>query len=144
MIKPKKNFLLDEIGNWKRALGNEKPSVINFQVNDICNHKCVMCNIWTKKLEYEIDTDTFRRLLGDPYFSEVKHVGITGGEPTMRSDLAEFYEVLIPALPKLEAASFITNGFLPERVVEVYTKVHRHFHIHLHHSLRKKAIGDEG
>jgi polysaccharide pyruvyl transferase WcaK-like protein/molybdenum cofactor biosynthesis enzyme MoaA len=100
-----------------------RPKFLNFQVNDICNARCVMCNVWQNKRDYEMSPEEFGRMLSDPYFSELKLVGITGGEPTLRRDLPEYYRVLADACPKLEAGAFITHGLDTERAVAAYSRI---------------------
>jgi len=100
-----------------------RPKVINYQVNDICNARCVMCFIWKNKRSRELSPAEFGAMLREPFFSEVEHIGVTGGEPTLRPDLAEFYLAALEALPSLKGGSFITNGFSPTRAIEVYSKV---------------------
>src|SRR4051812_41896991 len=39
-----------------------KPRVIQFPVNDICNSRCVMCNIWQRKRDKEITPDELRAI----------------------------------------------------------------------------------
>ena len=102
---------------------NEKPLTVNFQANNICNSKCLMCNIWQLKKQDEISVSKFQKILSDPFFSEVQNVGITGGEPTLRDDLFELYKILPAVLPKLKGASFITNGLLHEKTIEVYSRI---------------------
>lgn len=104
-----------------------KPVNINFQVNDICNARCRMCGIWKNKKQSELSPQEFEEILRDPFFERVEHVGITGGEPTLRKDLEDFYFAADRMLPYLRGASFITNGFLPERALEIYGKVHKGF-----------------
>lgn len=58
-------------------------------------------------------------LIQDDLFSDVEHVGVTGGEPTLRPDLPEVFTSLILGLPKLKGLSFITNGFNPGRALDV-------------------------
>ena len=103
------------------------PEVLNFQVNDICNARCVMCNIWQNKRGKELSPDEFTTLLRQPYFQQVKYVGITGGEPTLRGDLHRFYETLPAVLPHLVGASFITNGFKTTEAISAYGQVHRSY-----------------
>lgn len=115
--------VLGELKSWQKTLRTSKPKTINFQVNDICNARCVMCNIWKRKKDTEISLEAFRNLLQDPFFSAVEHVGITGGEPTLNKDLPKYYEVALETLPQLKSLSFITNGFLPERAIQMYSEV---------------------
>ena len=94
------------------------PTTINFQANDICNSKCTMCNIWQRKRDIELDPRQLGQILNDSYFSKVKHVGITGGEPTLRKDLHNLFEVFINNCPKLEGLSTITNAINSSQVIE--------------------------
>jgi sulfatase maturation enzyme AslB (radical SAM superfamily) len=67
--------------------------------------------------------DEFAQLLADPYFADLEHVGITGGEPTLKRNLVDYYLVLPPALPKLTGASFITHGLDTDRALAAYAAV---------------------
>ena len=102
----------------------KKPEVINFLANDICNSKCVMCNIWEQKQEHEISPEELEIVLSDGLFKHIKHVGVTGGEPTLRSDLPELYRVICKSLPSLKAVSIITNAIKEKEVIERIEKVH--------------------
>lgn len=88
----------------------EKPTVIQFPVNDICNSKCQMCHIWKQKRDNEISPDELKNALTDPLYSEVNSVGLNGGEPTLREDLADIAETLFNTLPSIKNISLITNG----------------------------------
>ena len=89
---------LDTIGRegWRlirdEALGQylpPKPYVIQFPVNDICNSRCVMCNIWHRKRDSRVySIEEIRQILTDPLFTEIRYVGMSGGEPTLRRDHA--------------------------------------------------------
>lgn len=100
-----------------------RPKVLNYQVNDICNARCVMCMIWQKQRGAELSPEKFSEILRDPFFSEVEHIGITGGEPTLRPDLDRFYIAALDAIPLLKGGYFITNGFSPTRCLNVYGRV---------------------
>lgn len=91
--------------------------VINYQVNNCCNSKCVMCNVWKQNdMEY-LSIDQFKRILAYPLFQKVEHIGITGGEPTLVDDLPEYFRVAINTLPNLQGLSTITNSLLPQKVI---------------------------
>ncbi|MDZ4699284.1 MAG: polysaccharide pyruvyl transferase family protein [Rhodothermales bacterium] len=92
------------------------PRVIQFPVNDICNSQCQMCHIWKQKLGRQITPDEIRVALANPLYREVTSVGINGGEPTLRKDLAELVQALIDVLPKLERINLITNAIVQKRV----------------------------
>lgn len=93
------------------------PHVLQFPVNDICNSRCVMCNIWQRKRDKEITPVELRTILRDPLFSEIRFVGMNGGEPTLRADLAELGQALIDVLPRLEGMCIITNALVPKLVI---------------------------
>jgi polysaccharide pyruvyl transferase WcaK-like protein/sulfatase maturation enzyme AslB (radical SAM superfamily) len=84
--------------------------------NDICNSRCEMCLIWKQKRDDEISPDALRRLMSDPFFSKVSHVGVTGGEPTLRKDLPDIFEAICSTLPNLKTTSIITNAIREKAV----------------------------
>lgn len=96
----------------------EKPVVLQFPVIDICNSRCQMCHIWQRKKEDYLSPEAIRLGLSDPLFSNVRAVGLNGGEPTLRSDLAEVTRSLFDALPALRSVNLITNGFKVDQVID--------------------------
>lgn len=91
--------------------------VINLNADDICNSRCVMCNIWQQKKEYEISPDELETILKDPLYKNVKHIGVTGGEPTLRKDLALLFEAIFKSIGGVVGASTITNCIREEEVI---------------------------
>src|SRR5437879_4680932 len=79
-----------------------KPVIIQLPINDICNSRCIMCDIWRKEPDHELTPDELRRILKDPLFGAVQYVGISGGEPTLRKDLPDIGRVLVETLPSLQ------------------------------------------
>lgn len=94
-----------------------KPTFISMMANDVCNSRCQMCLIWQQKKDTELSPDELKTILNDSFFDQVKHIGVTGGEPTLRQDLPDIFRVLCTRQPKLEGASIITNAIL-EKVVQ--------------------------
>jgi polysaccharide pyruvyl transferase WcaK-like protein/glycosyltransferase involved in cell wall biosynthesis/MoaA/NifB/PqqE/SkfB family radical SAM enzyme len=121
-----------------KIVGREitKPRTLNLQAIDICNSRCVMCNIWKDGKREKMGLDELRRYLTNPFFSEVGHVGVTGGEPTLRTDLVDLYRMLPDCLPKLAGTSFITHGMQTARAVDFYTSIHDEY--------RKRKLNFEG
>lgn len=101
----------------------KKPIVIQFPVNDVCNAKCQMCNIWQQKFDYQITPSELTKVLANPLFSEVRTVGVNGGEPTLRQDLPELVDVLFKELPNLSRVSLITNSLNSSQVIERIRKI---------------------
>ena len=82
-----------------------------------------MCRIWENKQTEEISADELRAGLRNALYSEVTSVGINGGEPTLRKDLAQLVDVLYEELPRLRTVSMITNAFRYREVIERVTQV---------------------
>lgn len=104
-----------------RPLPLEKPVVLQFPVIDICNSHCQMCLIWENKKSNDIKPEQLRQGLRNPLFSEVRAVGLNGGEPTLRKDLPQLAEVLFEELPSLRTLSLITNAYNYQDVIEQIT-----------------------
>lgn len=102
--------------SWPRPL--ELPVVVQFPINDICDSKCQMCNIWQQKRDREISVAQARTIFSNPLFRHVVALGLNGGEPTLRRDLAELGGMLLETLPRLRTLSLITNGLHAERAIE--------------------------
>ena len=81
-----------------------------------CNSRCSTCNIWmhpTRPAD-EISLDVLEKIP-----SGLDNLNMTGGEPTIRSDLAEVVDVLYPKAHKLEISS---NGMHPHRLEPIIKK----------------------
>lgn len=102
------------------GVGNrlERPTVLQFPVNDICNSRCQMCHIWQKKQKSPISIEELRTGLANPLFDRVRAVGLNGGEPTLRRDLSAVAQILGEKLPRLESVSLITNAINEQQVIE--------------------------
>lgn len=96
----------------------KKPEVVQFPVNDVCNSRCQMCFIWQQKKSKELTPDEVSSILSDELFDQVRGIGINGGEPTLRSDLAELVEAAALTLPALKHVSIITNAIQRDRVLD--------------------------
>lgn len=94
------------------------PQSLNLFVNDICNSHCQMCSVWKQKRDKEFTPKELSKILQDPLFRRLRHIGISGGEPTLREDLPEIYRVLADKQPYLRSAGIITNAIDKEHVIE--------------------------
>ena len=80
-----------------------------------CNAKCNMCNIWhhqTKESE-ELNLEYYKKLPAG------LRINITGGEPTLRKDIDQIFEILYPKASLLELS---TNGYNTETIVRLANK----------------------
>ncbi|HEX4052490.1 MAG TPA: radical SAM protein [Steroidobacteraceae bacterium] len=81
-----------------------------------CNSRCQMCYIWQNPTDprEEVTLDTLSKLPGG-----FDNLNVSGGEPTLRRDLAEIVEVVYPKARIMEISS---NGLSPEKLVPIIRK----------------------
>ncbi|HEX2698123.1 MAG TPA: radical SAM protein, partial [Anaerolineales bacterium] len=80
--------------DWYRLPARQRgktglPVVLNLPITDNCNSRCVMCDVWKNKSSGELSAEELGRILCDPLFKHIEHVGVSGGEPTLRADLVQ-------------------------------------------------------
>jgi MoaA/NifB/PqqE/SkfB family radical SAM enzyme/polysaccharide pyruvyl transferase WcaK-like protein len=102
--------------NYLGQLLPMKPDTLNLLVNDVCNSRCQMCLIWQNKKDKEISADELATILSDDLFSDLQYIGVSGGEPTLRSDLPELFEAICSKQPRIRSTGIITNGIIEEVV----------------------------
>lgn len=100
-----------------RAKRTGLPLVLQMPITSRCNSKCKTCNVWKWKSSNDIDCVGLKAALQDPFFSEVRSVGLNGGEFTL---VPNFMSVLdsVLVLPKLSGLYLISNGLFPKRLFE--------------------------
>ena len=87
-----------------------RPRQLNFPVTDTCNARCVMCDVWKENVSDDMSVEQLREVLSQPFFQDIEHVGISGGEPFLRVDLHEVAQVFCD-LPKIKSVSITSHGF---------------------------------
>lgn len=105
----------DEVVN---SLVRRKPTRMTIHVTELCDARCVMCNLWQTKKSDELGPDDYDRLFQDPFFGRVRRVVITGGEATIRKDLAQIVSILERRLPRLRRITIATNALNTRRLQE--------------------------
>jgi len=116
---------------WRRLLNYTKYKLrvrnaiigLRLTVTWKCNSKCATCSIWQKEGEgAELSIGEIDSATRSPYFRRTEYITISGGEPTMRDDLAEVVSVLHRNIP---TATFgITlNGLVPGRAERFFRDV---------------------
>ena len=103
---------------WLSSYLPGKPTTVNLLVNDICNSRCVMCNIWQQKRDVEMTPEQFATVLSDNLYNNVQYVGVSGGEPTLRKDLPELFAAICDTLPTLKGTGIITNAIRDKDVIQ--------------------------
>jgi MoaA/NifB/PqqE/SkfB family radical SAM enzyme len=111
--------------NIARHFRTLPPRGLVLDVTYRCNSRCVMCSIWNAELKPELSLDQFDQVLADPLFRSIERLMISGGEPSLRSDLPQLVQTCMRHMPALRTLSLITNGLLPERVLSLYGEIAR-------------------
>jgi MoaA/NifB/PqqE/SkfB family radical SAM enzyme len=105
----------DELRNGIRRT---RPTRMTMHITELCDARCVMCNLWQTKKTDELSTEDYDRLFADPFFARVRRAVITGGEATIRRDLARLVAILESRLPRLVRITIATNALNPKRLAE--------------------------
>jgi MoaA/NifB/PqqE/SkfB family radical SAM enzyme len=98
--------------------------ILLLNVHSNCNCRCVMCDIWRRKEQYELQHDDLERHRDSLKKLGVQHVVLTGGEPLLHSrleSLCDFFRQLDIRL------TLLTTGLLLYKhatvVAEYFTDV---------------------
>jgi len=101
-----------------------KPVFLNFPITYKCNLRCQMCGIWkryskgneaSKELSLQEIKQVF--LKNKEFLSEVRHMGITGGEAFLRQDIVEIMRFFRQEFPKI-AVGIQTNGLAVKKIIK--------------------------
>lgn len=71
----------------------KKPMAISFNVTHDCNLSCIMCNIHKTKIE-ELPLNKLEKIMVDLKKAGFLVVEITGGEPFIRKDIFDIFDIL--------------------------------------------------
>lgn len=99
------------------------PTNLNFSITDNCNSRCVMCDVWKTRSKDEMTEADLHRVLSDQLFAQIQHVGVSGGEPTLRTDLVEMIRVIVETLPRLRSLSITSHGFQVKRLEKYLPRI---------------------
>jgi MoaA/NifB/PqqE/SkfB family radical SAM enzyme len=114
---------------YLRAVGKmQKPQAVSLEVTHRCIAKCAMCNIWRIPKDTPLlSADDWLRLLSQDLFSDLVELDITGGEPFLRSDLADILTTVCRLnrryLPSLQSIAVTTNGILTDCILSESRKI---------------------
>lgn len=104
--------------DWMGGLVPLRPVVLRLLANNVCDSRCVMCGIWKNGADADIGTEAIQTMLRDSRLAGIERVVLTGGEPTLRPDLAEIAELLCRRLPKLTSIELMTNAVNEGQVIQ--------------------------
>lgn len=100
-----------------------KPRYINLSLTYLCDSRCQMCDNWKRyqnqpqKLAEELSLQDYKNFFGDNkgFLSDLKHLGIAGGEPFLRKDLVNLVKTVRRQLPKV-SIGLQSNGLNPKEI----------------------------
>lgn len=118
IIKSNIHYCIAEFFHIRR-----KPRIIQLPITSKCNSRCLTCNIWKIRESVDINPDTLKKILGDPFFSEVVAVGINGGEPTLHPNFIEVVKSVL-ILPKLQTIYLISNCINCDKILLILKDVY--------------------
>ena len=112
----------------KRAGRPGRVQAASFEITHDCIAKCIMCNIWKVPKEVpNLPMDDWIHLLSSDFFSDLRELDVTGGEPFLRKDLLDLFtgicELKQRNLRALQSIAVTTNGFLTKRVLDDTEKI---------------------
>jgi len=96
------------VSQFKRKYRNE-PQILSYLITNQCNSHCITCSVWKDKDCQQIPLNKLEEIVRKPLFRKIRHVGISGGEPSMSTNLQKQIEILINGLPSIETLSITTN-----------------------------------
>ncbi|MGD9124242.1 MAG: radical SAM protein [Desulfarculaceae bacterium] len=103
-----------------------RPLFLDYAVTWRCNARCIMCDTWKTKgtEDQELTPKDWDAILtrDADFLRAMKKIGLTGGEPFLRSDLVELLEVLHRRLPWVRI-SLVSNGLMPERTLKALERI---------------------
>jgi MoaA/NifB/PqqE/SkfB family radical SAM enzyme len=99
------------------------PFLMTFVVTRRCNSRCQMCSIWQEKDSSFLSLEQIEYIFSQNDFSCVRILALTGGEPTLRSDLPQLFEIVLDRTPNLEHVQLATSGLNTRRTVAFVTRM---------------------
>jgi MoaA/NifB/PqqE/SkfB family radical SAM enzyme len=113
---------------YLRATGKPaQPQALSIEITQRCIARCIMCNIWQSRDAIDLPVEDWIHLLSSPFFSDLRELDITGGEPFLRRDFLELIDGLSllkeSNLKKIRSFAVTTNGFLTDRILEFTEKI---------------------
>jgi MoaA/NifB/PqqE/SkfB family radical SAM enzyme len=101
------------------------PRVIVLFSSFRCDSRCIMCSAWRKQnTSGELTLDQVEHIFQSRMLSDnIEIVNLTGGEPTIRTDLARLVQILIARCRRLRRIDIPTNGINSTRVIDTIEQV---------------------
>jgi MoaA/NifB/PqqE/SkfB family radical SAM enzyme len=99
-------------------IGTTRPRFLCVNATLRCDGGCSHCGIWREKQTGpELTAGQLGQVLSGELFQKIETAWITGGEPTLRDDLANLARAMTSSLPSLATLGIATNALDPGRVL---------------------------
>ncbi len=117
---------INQYGRWLRHVTNNRKEIhgLRFTTTWRCNSKCTTCSIWKMEESQDLTVEEIDKFTKSKYFSNTKYITLSGGEPTLRSDLPDLVSVLHKNIPSA-GLNLTTNGINPERTEKMFREIRK-------------------
>ncbi len=99
------------------------PNTIQLPITHKCNCDCVRCGMHHMIERNDFNSEQLKTIVSDDLFKRVKYVGLNGGEPFLKDDLADCVKTLVETLPRLKVINIISNGFFTKLVLDKLSEI---------------------
>lgn len=124
---------------------SDYPSTIQLPITYLCNFDCVMCGMHHLTHNKGFSAQELGKILEDKLFMHVKHVGVNGGEPFIKNDIIDYFQVIMASMPELKTLNIISNGYFTENTLKVLSELKKlcdEKNIRINLSISIDAVGE--
>jgi len=120
-----------EVADGQKAVKKRPalPTQMIFIATKRCNSRCRMCNIWKEGGRDDPSLEDIIRGFRSPLLREVRYGQLSGGEPTLREDVADIVGAVLDGCPKFAKLGIASNGLEPQlyagRMREICERFHK-------------------
>lgn len=112
--------------NWTKYKLNMRRQILGLRFTTTwkCNSRCITCAIWKNKNagKNDLSVEEINKFSKSTYLKNVQYITLSGGEPTLRSDLAELVSVLHRNIPKAKFG-ITTHGMSPDIEEKIFKTI---------------------
>lgn len=116
------------------------PLLATFNVTARCNCRCAFCDIHSMNSDGELSTSELTAVLGDPLFSRLHVLRVTGGEPFLRDDIDDILDTARAHTP-VRIFHVTTNASMSDRLAELLRRAAPHSRPQIRVQISIDALG---
>ena len=99
------------------------PTTIQLPITHLCNFDCVMCGMRHMVNRQDFSAEELSIILQDKLFSQVRYIGVNGGEPFLKPDITQCIMAMIHECQKLREINIISNGFYTTKIMDCLSSI---------------------